>query len=845
MKVEVQQEAVFLACTMRLGLPKNRECAIADKLGGKIAAKNKGEESMHTRILLSMSCAVVAMVPQSAFAQASPQASAQAANSPVVIGEIIVTAQKRSESINKVGMTITAATGDTLAQRGITTNADLTKLVPGLHYTPSPYQQPVYVLRGVGLYDSGLASSPAVSVYVDQLPLTSPIMSEVPPLDLERVEILNGPQGTLFGQNSTGGAINFITAKPQSEFGAGGTVSYERFNKASINGFVTGPLAENLTARLSGGVVSGGAWQYSLSRPNDYLGDSRTLQGRLILDWRASDTLKFELNVNGFKDRSDTVAHQLVAVAPVLPFLASTYLLNAKPAPDDPRAAEWYGGLPLRKDDGFFQTALRADLDLSDSLRVVSLSNYQHMHEDRFTDLMATTGYGGVAVSFNQPNAPAEYTHSFGTVDAFTQELRLEGQTSRLHWIAGGNYVHSKVDDQIQFVQNVTTSAFGSLIGVTPGYFGFPAESTKQTINEYAAFANVDYNLTDRLVFHAGARGTISHRDGNNCTYNWNPSVDGAALEALFEALEGRNPAIPIPPGGCIAFTSTSSGFAPLGPTPFHLHEKNLSWRLGLDYTTLGGTLLYASQSRGWKSGIVSPIAAFVVEEYEPATQERLDAYEVGIKAPLFDRRAHLNLAAFYYDYKDKQVRSKILDPVFGALEKLINIPQSRLWGLQGDLQIRPVAGLDLSVAATYLNTRVLKDANPLVYNQDNIQGSFIGSDLPFTPKLTIVADGQYEWGFNDSLNLFAGPSLTYHSRTNSTFDTRAAPAPGYVIPSYAQIDLRAGIASRSGSWRLTVFGRNITNKFYTLNTFKGVDTVYRDAGMPATYGISLTLKTR
>ena len=120
------------------------------------------------------------------------------------IDEIVVTATKRSQSINSVGMTITAATGDTLIERGITSTADLVRVTPGLNYTPSPYQEPVYVLRGVGLYESGLASSPAVTVYVDQIPLTSPVMTEVSPLDLERVEVLYGPQGTLFGQNSTG-----------------------------------------------------------------------------------------------------------------------------------------------------------------------------------------------------------------------------------------------------------------------------------------------------------------------------------------------------------------------------------------------------------------------------------------------------------------------------------------------------------------------------------------------------------------------------------------------------------------------------------------------------------------
>lgn len=187
------------------------------------------------------------------------------------IGDIIVTAQKREQSINNVGMSINAASADTLAQRGVSNPEDLVKVVPGLVVTPSLIQTPVYTIRGIGFYDSTLASSPAVTVYVDEVPLVSPLMTLGASLDLERVEVLKGPQGTLFNQNSTGGAINYIAAKPTENLEAGGTFSLERFGKVDATGFVSGPITSNLRARLSGRTVQGGEWQYSLTRPGTSL----------------------------------------------------------------------------------------------------------------------------------------------------------------------------------------------------------------------------------------------------------------------------------------------------------------------------------------------------------------------------------------------------------------------------------------------------------------------------------------------------------------------------------------------------------------------------------------------
>lgn len=752
--------------------------------------------------------------------------------------EIVVTAQKRSESINKVGMSIVAASQDTLVERGITTVADLQKIVPGLTFTPSQQQQPVYVLRGVGLYESGLASSPAVTVYVDQIPLATPVISEVAPLDLQRVEVLKGPQGTLFGANSTGGVINYIAAKPTSLFAAGADLSYDRFGRADAMEFVSGPLGDTVTARLAVQSITGGSYQYSLSRPDDHLGDARTYQGRLLLDWHSGDNLAVELNVTGFKDSDDTTAQQFVLAKPPNPALANANLLDAVPAPNDPRAADWSAGYPLRSNDRFEQGSLRVDYTLSGGTILTSLTSYQHFDEDKLVD---SAGLNGATSILTQ--GPSNLQHSLGNISAASEELRLAGTAGALRWTAGTNYQHQTVDERQLLTINATIS---QPLPFLPPY-SFAGGSTEQTINEGALFASGDYELTDHLIAHAGTRYTISDRAGESCSYDWNPAGDQNALanqflglQSVFQALGLKTaPVVPIAPGGCLALTPPPT--VNPGAVNSRLDNQNVSWRFGLDYLTDDGSLLYANASRGFKSGVIGVFVAAAQSEYAPAREERLDAYELGFKTPFAGGKLHLDGAAFYYDYRNKQVRSHILDPAFGLLELLQNVPKSRVIGSELSLQAEPIRGLQLTLAGTYLYSQVLGSFDS--YNAASNYGDFSGAALPYTARVQGTADSQYSWLLRGNLEAFVGASLTYHSRANATFDSPSAPAPGFELNSYAIVDLRTGVASADGKWRVSLFGHNITNRFYPVSFFYAGDEVTRTVGRPATFGISVSVR--
>jgi iron complex outermembrane recepter protein len=220
-------------------------------------------------IVLGCCLATAAQAQQAESPAAGQQAQSDAAVSDASNGEIIVTAQKRSESINRVGLTVTAFGGDTLKQRGINDVQDLALAVPGFSFTPSSSGTPVYTLRGVGFYETSLAAYPTVSVYLDEVPLPFPALTRHTSFDVERVEVLKGPQGTLFGENATGGAINYIAAKPTKDLHYGGSVSYGRFNSVIGDAFISGPISDVITARISGRVEHADGWQKSVSRPDD------------------------------------------------------------------------------------------------------------------------------------------------------------------------------------------------------------------------------------------------------------------------------------------------------------------------------------------------------------------------------------------------------------------------------------------------------------------------------------------------------------------------------------------------------------------------------------------------
>ena len=760
-------------------------------------------------------CAAGHFIGFPAWAQEKTAATAVATDDGV--GDIIVTAQKREQNLNDVGLTVNAVTADTLMRQGVTNAADLAKIVPGFVYVETPTGSPVYTLRGIGYVDETLSASPAVSVYVDEVPLPFSTMARAAALDLERIEVLKGPQGTLFGENSTGGAFNYIAAKPQSKFDAGFNASFGRFNTVDVQGYVTGPLTDSLKIRVAARALVGDDWQYSYTR-NDKLGRARQYQGRMLLDWQPTDRLSFLLNANGWIDKSDTQAPQLVQIVPQVPAAIFPDLLNYPLAPKNNRAADWDSRFDQRRDDDFWQLSLRGNYELADSISLVSITAYEKLRIDAY--------YEGDGTSFQDFDRGVK-----SRAHSFFQELRVAGINGPFNWVLGGNYSDSFAVES--FRQNSFDASNSELI---PGLrFDRPETTSRQNITSKAVFANAEYELTPSVTVKGGARYTKTLRNANVCIADSGNGNYATFFSILSDTLNGAAPAPVLGLGDCTSLDQENN-FAP-GPVDTRLSEDNISWRAGVDWHPAGSdVLLYANVSQGYKAGTAGTTPTAFHAQNAPITQEKLRSYEAGIKAPLLGRTMQINAAVFHYEYTDKQLLGRVRDPVFGLLFQLINVPKSVLTGAEAEITWRPVRPLTLNIAGTYLDTNIKKFES---FNSTGVLANFAGTGLPYSPQWQINSRFNYRQPINDNLTFDLGSQLSYQSASTAGFagDTLLR------IKSRALLDAQIGIEGPDAKWTAQIWGRNITNQQYWTSAVQVQDAVTRYAGRPATYGVSFSWK--
>ena len=775
--------------------------------------------------------------------------------------DIVVTANKREQNLNRVGLTIAAFGSAELKERRVSSLEDVAAMVPGLAYSTSTTNTPIFTLRGIGFQESSLGVYPAVSVYLDQAPQPFPVLALHTAFDLERVEVLKGPQGTLFGQNSTGGAINYIAAKPTKTWQAGGDISFGRFNTIEGNGFISGPVGDHAGVRMAVTGLNSNDWQKSITR-DETNGHRSYVAGRLLFNYEPTDSVKLQFNANGWRDTSQPQAQQLISYAPQTLDSSNARLINqSKFAPDNARAADWsssvidpgtgvilaaagspaaFGPAAASGDGGYvtgtghlynfdpfsnrrmWQTALRADIKISD-LTLTSLTSYIDFKQKQRVDQD-----GNALVTWDLRRAN-------GYIRTFNQELRLANDVkAKLRWLVGANFEKSTTfEDQLLTYFDVSNSK------PSLNWIQESAVSNHQAIKNYAAFGNAEYDLAEKLTLKAGARYTKSTIDSSICS----STTPTGRVDTLLGA--GLN-------GTCFTF---NAAFINGPPITGKLKEDNISWRAGLDYKASHDLLLYANVSRGYKAGSFPSLSVASYLGLLPVTQESVTAFEGGFKAALADRKIQLNGAVFYYDYKDKQIRGKLHDPTFGALDALINIPKSRVFGAEADVTIRPVEGLTINAAVTYLESKITK--NPPDARRYNIYGqldNFVGDPLPFTPKFSGVVNVDYRHKMGSGGSAFVGVSANARTHSDAVIGANRIPFPysaaahtrsdlgGNVfnIKGYTTIDARIGYEAADGGWRAMLWGKNILNQYYWTSVIPSLDSQARFAGMPATYGITL-----
>ena len=885
-----------------------------------------------TRSLMARVCAPLLVTALAAPVFAQEAAPAAPAPEPDRSGveEIIVTAQKREQSIDEVGMSIQAASGEQLAALGVTDPSQLDKVVTGFNYNTTYYGTAIYTIRGVGFQDTSLAGSPTVSVYIDQMPLPFAAMTNGASLDLQRVEALKGPQGTLFGQNATGGAVNYIANKPTPEFEAGFDASYGRFNTVDITGYVSGPLFEGLSARFAGNLRRSGEWQKSYTRnqtlaPDPYWTANNVTYGRAG-KWGEQDfynlrgSLLFEPNdrfsalftASGFVDKGDSQMPQLFGIAPlnqVNPLRPE--IANYQFSPKTNRGADWgpcvnvdggspadvTGNLdvegelenlanriydncePARRDNSFYSTTLRMDVELTEDLTLTSLTAWSKF------DRHATLESDGTLYQDYE-------SFQVGFLKSAYQEIRLSGSLlGEGNWVVGGNYEWTSTWDSFIQTYGISTAVPTQVFTRQP--LGPTNPNNRQKTDTYAFFANVEYPLFDVLTLQGGVRYTNQKRDYRGCGsdagdgtwadisaeiqsllqyFDWSPVDDFSDVVAFFGS--GANNPFDAGPGNCASF-GPAPDYRPI-PTGFtdELDEDNVSWRVGLNYNITETILAYANVSQGYKSGSFPTVASAAFSQLFPAKQEKLLAYEIGGKAGLFDDTLQINGAFFYYDYTDKQILGAVADLIFGSLPALVNVPESHVIGFELSGVWQPFEGMRISPSVSYAKTEVdgtFRNFDPFFNTASN--GStkdFAGEAFPNVPDWQTNIDAQYEWPMGEFL-AFVGANLNYQAETKGFFhdrcnETGIDPVTGLavtctktyinsipaasrnspnatdlIINSRALLDLRAGV--ETGPWRVWLWGRNVTGKHYWNAASHVNDVLLRYTGMPTTYGITVSYK--
>jgi iron complex outermembrane receptor protein len=782
-----------------------------------------------SRPLVAMLLAT-ALVPVSALAQS--EVGAQDSE----FSDIVVTAQKRAEDISDVPLTIQAFSGHTLRAAGVTQTADLAMVVPGFNFSKSSANTPIFTVRGIGFNTPNLSSTSPVGIYVNEVAYAYPYMANGPTFDIERVEILKGPQGTLYGRNTTGGLVNFITGAPKKDFSAGATVDLGSFETYNFEGYLNLPLGEAAAVRIAArSENSDKGWQRSVSRPGDRLGQKDRQAARLSLQLDPSSVVRINLTANYWQDKSHTVAPQATSFLPDQAAFAIPGLSASILADPDARDADWdsaeAGKPPFRTDSRFWSLAGRAEVDLGDDLTLTSLTAYSDLRRRDFNDLdgtpFETLAYG-----------------SNGNIKSFSQELRLNGRSGPVEWIVGSYYSHDDIaDDQSAYYGQSSTVRLLRFLGanrvvqtqytpvqIASGLRQFRNESA-QTSRSASVFGNADWELSDQFRVSAGLRYSSDSLKYRGCTRDANGNSlpvwnTGVAFVVRSNPNVGLNE--------CLTFNVAFTDNVPI--VEKRLKEDNISGRINLSYTPNSDTLIYASVSRGFKSGAFPVLAANSEAQLNPARQEKVMAYESGIKASLADRCVQLNASAFFYDYRNKQLFGEIPDRVFTTLTRILNVPKSEVYGAEADLTFRPARGLTVKLGASYTHTEITEY---LGFDRSAAVVDFSGSRFPYTPEWQVNGLVNYETPVTDTLGVQTTVSAAYLSGTRGTIENDSR----FDVDPYTIVNANIGLYTLDDKWRLSLSARNLFNKYYWTYSDTNVDTAVRIPGMVRTFLVTASAK--
>lgn len=765
----------------------------------------------------------------------SVQVSAQSANADEEpLQDVVVTAQFRSEPVQETPLAITALGSQQLEEQGLTRITDITNSAPNVVMKPSgSVYGPAATLfiRGVGQMDSSFAVDPGVGIYVDDVYRGITFGSLLDLLDLDRVEILRGPQGTLAGKNSIGGAVKLYSKKPDSEGGGyfeATTGSFDRLDAKGAGDFTLVP--ESLFLRVAAvtrhrdgyltrydfncthpsgpvaptSVASDGDCEIGTEGGQDYTA------GRVALRWLASDAVEINLAADRLDDDSEPTATKLISLnsaAATTPGITdrSVFLTGPKEYSNystystqpftDPAVytgrpgAGSHPGMNFPTDNRIraWDLAGTIDVRLTQTLSLKSITGYQDT-DGRYSTDNDTTPFGISTAVFSM-----RYRQ-------FTQELRLNGVLGEaIDWTVGAYYFNGE----------------GRLGGTNLINLGLPNETVNgadDTIpsTSKSGFAHGVWHITDRLNATAGVRYT---RDEKSYAFRrTNVFVRGVPTYTSASLIDGY--------------------------TPPAYEGDRWDYRANLDYRLADHVLAYAQFSTGYRGGGINP-RPFIIEQAVPFQPETLNAYELGLKSDWFARRLRLNLAVFMNDYEDMIFSNTAPTVVNGVVLSTsnatpVNAGDGRFKGVEVELSARPIENLAVDVNASYLDFELRRIGAAGV----TIPNITLKNVAPYVTKWKVGTGVQYRIPLGTAGSLTPRVGMAYQSSFFTNIDNN----PATLTPGYTVYDARVAWRSEADDWEVALAGTNLTDKFYYQNTFRGpgIQQVTGQPAPPREWSVSL-----
>lgn len=779
-------------------------------------------------------------------ATAAQAQQADASGDTGAAAEIIVTATRREQALQDVPMAVTSVTSEQLNRANVSNVADLTRIAPTIQITTtnSEASGTTIRIRGVGTAGNNPGLEGAVGVFIDGVYRQRSGLAMNNLFDIERIEVLRGPQGTLFGKNTSAGAIIVTPKAPVlGAFDAMVKVGAGNYSNRELEGMVNVPLGDDLALRVSGAYQKRDGYIKDVRTGADHQDLDRKLV-RGMLRWEPSDTISWRGTID-YSEKDEDCCAAIYRIAGGATRLQASLVPGAV-IPLDRTKYQSIGtpGSPFAEKTKDFGVSSHLKVDLSDSVTFKTI--FAHRKFDAFNSVDADFGPADI-LSQN-----SDTTQKLTSIEA-----TLNGDMGKLDWLVGFYYADESIKVRLARtygadVQRFVTAATGGLINPATSAVLYPTgggvlrSDFRQKSTSYSFFTHNEFQVTDQLGIVGGLRYNHEKKEGGLFNYQTNsPSCGGGPFDGQGAAAPAGVPA-------------SLRLLCPRPNTNSLISESEITGTGGINYKLTDDIMAYALYSHGYKAGGlnldqdaaasvlgISPTSGLVIGNQAQANAavtfkpEFSDSYEVGLRTQFFDRKLTINATYFWTKYSDFQ-----LNNFNGIAFSITNAGTVRTHGFEVEGDFRVGSGLSFTygvshVFAKYGNEPVLRfdppdNAAPLPANLP-----LAGRTLNNSPKWSLSGGAHYERGLTDSVKVFFDVSANHRSSIIAGANLNGAKAEG----ALTLLSGRIGLADDSeNGWELALWGNNLTNQYYAVVAF---DTLFQNGsisdfpGMPRTYGVT------